>query len=241
VVCGIFAPIALTIRRAPFACIFTGEAKQADVGGAEGFEQVLTRLASAGLFLDWWALEAVQTLGCSWIAKRSKADVARRQLGWQARLSIEVTVFLICLTFDVRGGPPAGRPLDGVVRRATLSKEMTGTRGGTNDAAGLLDGGEAERRHLGTCGILVPTTLTIRRAMFACIFTGEAKQANVGVAEGFEQVLTRLTSAGLFLDWWALEGYRPWAVLGLPSARRLTWHDSNLDGKRDSALRSRYS
>jgi len=42
--------------------------------------------------------------------------------------------------------------------------------------------------------------------MFACIFTGEAKQANVGVAEGFEQVLICLTSAGLFLDWWALEG-----------------------------------
>jgi hypothetical protein len=34
----------------------------------------------------------------------------------------------VCLTFDVRGGPPAGRPLDGVVRRTRLSKGMTGTR-----------------------------------------------------------------------------------------------------------------
>jgi hypothetical protein len=33
------------------------------------------------------------------------------------------------LTFDVRGGPLAGRPLDGGVRRTGLSKEMTGTRG----------------------------------------------------------------------------------------------------------------
>jgi hypothetical protein len=32
------------------------------------------------------------------------------------------------LTFDVRGGPLAGRPLDGAVRRTRLSKEMTGTR-----------------------------------------------------------------------------------------------------------------
>ena len=53
---------------------------------------------------------------------------------------------------------------------------------------------------------MVPTTLTIRRAILDCIFTGEAKQADVGEAEGFEQVLTRLKSAGLFLDRWALEG-----------------------------------
>ncbi len=33
-----------------------------------------------------------------------------------------------CLTSDVRGGPLAGRPLDGAVRRTRLSKGMTRTR-----------------------------------------------------------------------------------------------------------------
>ena len=34
----------------------------------------------------------------------------------------------VCLTFDVRGGPLAGRPLDGGVRRIRPNSEMTGTR-----------------------------------------------------------------------------------------------------------------
>jgi len=52
-----------------------------------------------------------------------------------------------------------------------------------------------------TCCTSAPTTgPIIGEPGLPCIFTWEAKQANIGVAEGFEQVLTRLTGAGLLLD-----------------------------------------
>jgi len=77
--------------------------------------------------------------------------------------------------------------------------------------------------------------------MVACIFTAETKQANVEVAEGFERVLTRLTNAGLFLGWVSTQrrtlGCCSWIA---KRSKADASHDANLDGKRDSAVRSRY-
>jgi hypothetical protein len=48
------------------------------------------------------------------------------------------------LTFDVRGGPLAGRPLDGGVRRSRVSKEMPGTsKRQPSEGEARLPGGSA--------------------------------------------------------------------------------------------------
>ena len=62
--------------------------------------------------------------------------------------------------------------------------------------------------------------------MFACILTGEAKQANFRVAEGFERVQAGLEDAGPFL--------------AAERSKADVWHGASRDGKRDSALRQRH-
>jgi hypothetical protein len=102
------------------------------------------------------------------------------------------------LTSDVRGGLrlAASRPLDGDVRRATLSKETTGTRGHQRSdwAVRWRRGGTKAGGfwHFGSYN------LNQSAAMIACLLTGAAKQANAGATEGFERVLIGPVDAGLF-------------------------------------------
>ena len=152
--------------------------------------------------------------------------------------------FSTASTFDVRGGPLAGRPLDGVVRRATLSKEMTGTRGRRrSDWAVRWQRGRAKAPedlwHFGSCNL---DQLASHGKPFAfwfpaiqsvgssgCLYFRPGRQASQRFrGSGLRASTVRLTDAWLFLGCQMLQHGRPprkrtWLQQDSATTRRHFW------------------
>jgi hypothetical protein len=107
---------------ARIACILTSDDRVSQRLDGKGLRASTASSTGAWLFLSCQALQHGRLL--------------RKRLGPQQDSSMTRRYFWSCLTFDISGLPKAG-PLDGGVRRPTLSKEMPGTRRHQRRGAGV--------------------------------------------------------------------------------------------------------
>jgi hypothetical protein len=99
------------------ACIFIPNGRASQRLSGRGFRASRLRSSDAWLILGCWTLQ--------------HGRLPRMRLQLQQDSETTWKHFLICLTFDVRGGPPAGRPLDGGVRhRRCTNRDGLAVQGG---------------------------------------------------------------------------------------------------------------
>jgi hypothetical protein len=166
------------------ACIFTPDGRASQRFSGRGFRASTVRWMDAWLFLGGSTLQHGRLPDCHFSCNKG-SETTRRN-------------FWIGLTFDISGLPQAG-PLDGGVRRTTLSREMPGTRRHQPRGAGVrspLGGTKApgDVSHLDFDW--QPTRWAAR---VACIFTPDGRASQRLSGKGLRASTVHSNDAWLFL------------------------------------------